>query len=68
MIAEWMVGHRYLALFALPLFAYGCYRNWRREKLRSNRDALDQAGVSTMNYGDAELPDPRSKTPPSSKN
>jgi len=72
--ASWLRENWYwLALLWLALFAIGAYLNWEREKRRAR---LNDAGLATMlgdqpgaggamhSYGDAELPIPAPKKPP----
>jgi hypothetical protein len=73
--ASWLGENWYwLVLLWLALFAIGAYLNWEREKRRAR---LNDAGLATMlgdqpgaggamrSYGDAELPIPAPKKPPS---
>ena len=72
--ASWLRENWYwLILLWLALLAIGAYLNWEREKRRAR---LNDAGLATMlgdqpgaggamqSYGDAELPIPAPKKPP----
>ena len=57
--AEWMTEHWYLlVLGALLVFAYGAYRNWRREKRRERLTDRELRGVLGEKRPGDDDPDP----------